>query len=406
MIRLTALLAVAATALALVASLGAAPAAPVKLSGTVGPGETIVLKKGLARSNPESRPLHDHRQRPLLEHNFRVRVGRSPADLGHRPDRHQVDHAEPEAGPLHVRLRPVLRRHDRQLPSRQVATGSDSTISQAPVSAFDGAGAFTRVGACPCGGASAARRRAGDRPFDVAGAEEVPPGTHLVVDLPRGRRPVDRCVPPRTARPSSRRRSAADRRGRRPRARTRAAASRTFPGGASARTSIQQSVLERHSTAQGSGSCRTRRPCGATSIRAPRRLPGTPRRTDTGPVARKERRMVVHRPQARHVERVLRQLPGEAPAEHDVEVEAAQERRHVLLAPGEHQVHALRRVPIRDVSPRRKRPLIGVRPPLHEPPDRLVFQFAQRAHARHDDRRNVGDEPDGDSRGNPSRLPG
>ena len=42
MLRITALLAVAATALALVASIGAAPAAPVKLSGSVGPGETIV----------------------------------------------------------------------------------------------------------------------------------------------------------------------------------------------------------------------------------------------------------------------------------------------------------------------------------------------------------------------------
>ena len=48
MLRITALLAVAATALALVASIGAAPAA-VKLSGSVGPGETIVLKKGAAR---------------------------------------------------------------------------------------------------------------------------------------------------------------------------------------------------------------------------------------------------------------------------------------------------------------------------------------------------------------------
>jgi hypothetical protein len=49
MIRLTALLAVAATALALVASIGAAPAAPVKLKGFVGPGTTIVLKKGSSK---------------------------------------------------------------------------------------------------------------------------------------------------------------------------------------------------------------------------------------------------------------------------------------------------------------------------------------------------------------------
>ena len=48
-IRLTALLAVVATALALVASLGAAPNATIKLRGAVGPGETITLKKGSAR---------------------------------------------------------------------------------------------------------------------------------------------------------------------------------------------------------------------------------------------------------------------------------------------------------------------------------------------------------------------
>jgi plastocyanin len=49
MFRLTALLAVAATALALVASIGAAPAAPVKLKGFVGPGQTITLKKGASK---------------------------------------------------------------------------------------------------------------------------------------------------------------------------------------------------------------------------------------------------------------------------------------------------------------------------------------------------------------------
>jgi plastocyanin len=49
MIRLTALLAMAASALALTASLGAAPEATTKLKGSVGPDETIVLKKGSAR---------------------------------------------------------------------------------------------------------------------------------------------------------------------------------------------------------------------------------------------------------------------------------------------------------------------------------------------------------------------
>jgi plastocyanin len=77
MIRLTALLAVAATALAAVASIGAAPArqaAPVKLKGFVGPGETIVLKKGASRVSSLKRGRYtfvvsDKSQ----EHNFRLR---------------------------------------------------------------------------------------------------------------------------------------------------------------------------------------------------------------------------------------------------------------------------------------------------------------------------------------------
>ena len=56
------------------ASLGAAPAAPVKLSGTVGPGETIVLKKGSARvktlkAGRYTITVSDRSS----EHNFRVR---------------------------------------------------------------------------------------------------------------------------------------------------------------------------------------------------------------------------------------------------------------------------------------------------------------------------------------------
>lgn len=46
MLRLTALIALAATALALAASTSAAP---VRLAATVGPGSTISLKKGSAR---------------------------------------------------------------------------------------------------------------------------------------------------------------------------------------------------------------------------------------------------------------------------------------------------------------------------------------------------------------------
>ena len=49
MIRFTALLAVIGAALVGVASIGAAPAATKKLTGTVGPSQTISLKKGSSR---------------------------------------------------------------------------------------------------------------------------------------------------------------------------------------------------------------------------------------------------------------------------------------------------------------------------------------------------------------------
>ena len=49
MIRFTALLAVIGAALVGVASIGATPAAPKKLTGAVGPSETISLKKGSSR---------------------------------------------------------------------------------------------------------------------------------------------------------------------------------------------------------------------------------------------------------------------------------------------------------------------------------------------------------------------
>ena len=74
MLRLTALLAVAATALGLVASIGAAPAAPQKLSGSVGPGETIVLKKGAARVKTLKAGRYTIVVRDRSsEHNFRLR---------------------------------------------------------------------------------------------------------------------------------------------------------------------------------------------------------------------------------------------------------------------------------------------------------------------------------------------
>ncbi len=74
MIRLTALLAVAATALALVASIGAAPAAPVKLKGTVGPSATISLKKGSARVSTLKRGRYAFVVSDRSgEHNFHLR---------------------------------------------------------------------------------------------------------------------------------------------------------------------------------------------------------------------------------------------------------------------------------------------------------------------------------------------
>jgi len=74
MFRLTALLAVAATALALVASIGAAPAAPVKLKGFVGPGQTIALKKGSSKVSSLKRGRYTFVvSDKSSEHNFRLR---------------------------------------------------------------------------------------------------------------------------------------------------------------------------------------------------------------------------------------------------------------------------------------------------------------------------------------------
>jgi plastocyanin len=74
MFRLTALLAVAATALALVASIGAAPSAPVKLQGFVGPGTTIVLKKGSSKVSTLKRGRYTFVVSDRSsEHNFRIK---------------------------------------------------------------------------------------------------------------------------------------------------------------------------------------------------------------------------------------------------------------------------------------------------------------------------------------------
>jgi plastocyanin len=82
LLRLTALLALAATALALAASTSAAP---VKLIATVGPGHTITLKKGSARVARLKRgtykiTINDRSS----EHNFHVRgpVSRMLSSVG------------------------------------------------------------------------------------------------------------------------------------------------------------------------------------------------------------------------------------------------------------------------------------------------------------------------------------
>ena len=74
MIRFTALLAVIGAALVGVASIGAAPAAPKKLTGAVGPSETISLKKGSSRVSaiPRGRYTIVVSDRSS-EHNFHLR---------------------------------------------------------------------------------------------------------------------------------------------------------------------------------------------------------------------------------------------------------------------------------------------------------------------------------------------
>jgi plastocyanin len=81
-LRLTALIALAATALALAASTSAAP---VRLTATVGPGHTIVLKKGATRVKTLKRAIYkitvvDRSS----EHNFHLRgpVSRMLSNVG------------------------------------------------------------------------------------------------------------------------------------------------------------------------------------------------------------------------------------------------------------------------------------------------------------------------------------
>jgi hypothetical protein len=98
MIRITALLAVAAAALAGVTSIGAAPAATKKLTGSVCPGESIVLKKGAARvATIPARALHARRQRPLLGAQLPPPRACQQGAHKHLVDRDEDGHAQPEA---------------------------------------------------------------------------------------------------------------------------------------------------------------------------------------------------------------------------------------------------------------------------------------------------------------------
>ena len=74
MIRFTALLVVIGAAIVGVASIGAAPTATKKLTGSVGPSETIVLKKGSSRVSTIPRGRYTIRiSDRSSEHNFRLR---------------------------------------------------------------------------------------------------------------------------------------------------------------------------------------------------------------------------------------------------------------------------------------------------------------------------------------------
>jgi hypothetical protein len=68
-------------------------------------------------------------------------------------------------------------------------------------------------------------------------------------------------------------------------------------------------------------------------------------------VARQAARMLVDRAEARYVERLLRQLPREAPAERDVEVESAQEIRDRVPILREQDAEAPRPGAVRDLAP-------------------------------------------------------
>jgi len=99
MIRFTALLAVLGAALVGVASIGAAPSASRTLSGSVGPSETIVLKKGSSpRLVDHTRPLHARRQRPVVAAQPPSPRARQQGDHERLLDGNEEGRADPDPG--------------------------------------------------------------------------------------------------------------------------------------------------------------------------------------------------------------------------------------------------------------------------------------------------------------------
>ena len=109
---------------------------------------------------------------------------------------------------------------------------------------------------------------------------------------------------------------------------------------------------------------------------------------------RQFRRVLVDRTEPRDVERLLRDLPAEPPAEHHVGLVDAQERREPLLAGREEQVDPERRnhVRVRQRSVRGGvvRALLGR--PLSDHGDRLVAEVAQERDEALRDRLDVRDD--------------
>jgi hypothetical protein len=113
------LIAAAAAALTLAAgSTTAAPAAARKLTGTVGPGFTITLKKGTTKVRRLPRHVHVRHPRQVRQSQFRPE-GTGPQAVHERLlRRHEDGEAEAQAGEVHVRVRSTRFGDARFIPRR------------------------------------------------------------------------------------------------------------------------------------------------------------------------------------------------------------------------------------------------------------------------------------------------